>query len=625
MLLAAVTASAAAGDDFLLPAGSGVIDVTKPPYNARGDGKTDDTAALQKAYESTGLIYLPAGTYLISDSIVAPPRKGSAPCRRIVQGQSAAKTIIRLKDGADGFSDKNKPKPMLKVSWGVAQAFRNGVRDVTFDAGRDNAGAVGVEFFGSNQAGMHHVAIRSGDGKGAAGLSMTGDNGPMLINDLEVLGFDVGVVAKANQSVTMEHLRLKGQNIVGIDVGNKTFIRDLQSENKGSAVRASGQELVLLEAVCRRTATSPDPAHPRSEVLREAVGNGGAAGAAVEARGMTFIRDLRTEGYANAIVAKGGEVAGPNVQEWTSSPPTSLFPSPQRSLNLPVKNTPQVPLGDLKQWAEATAGHEPAKGPVDVTDSFQKAVDSGAHTIWFRKGSWAFGEIHVRGNVSRIIGLEADIPANKLSPKIVVDDGVAPVVVIERFDTIYGKVAFEHASKRTLVLSSLAAESIVKKPGSGDLFIEDVVTFPLDIEGGNVWARQLNMEHSYDPAAEPQPRPNVYNNGGMFWLFGLKTEQNRTKVITRQGGKSEVWAYILANRAENPQPMFVVENASMSLTVAESVGRQAPFDVVVREVRGSETRDFSNKQKPNGISVPLLVAAPAATSAPASRPREAQE
>src|SRR5512134_1301190 len=78
--------------EVFLHAGKGgrVIDVTQPPFNAKGDGKTDDTAALVKVYDYVltemdkyewtpagpqsplceHIIYLPNGTYLVSDTIV---------------------------------------------------------------------------------------------------------------------------------------------------------------------------------------------------------------------------------------------------------------------------------------------------------------------------------------------------------------------------------------------------------------------------------------------------------------------------------------------------------------------------------------------------------------------------
>ncbi len=181
---------AVAGAGFVFPPDADVLNVKA--FGAVGDGVHDDTAALQAAYNRTGLIYLPDGTYLVIRPLKAPPRQGSAPCRRILQGQSRDKTVLKLMDRAPGFGDATMPQAVLTTAWGVAQAFRNSVRDLTIDIGAANPGAIGLAFFASNQGNVENILIRSSDpeGIGHVGLSMTGDNGPMLLRNVRIQGFD---------------------------------------------------------------------------------------------------------------------------------------------------------------------------------------------------------------------------------------------------------------------------------------------------------------------------------------------------------------------------------------------------------------------------------------------------
>ena len=130
--------------------GGRVLDVTKPPFNAKGDGKTDDTkalcAAMRFVFDNTDIpkgdcnpslkqswtIYLPSGVYLVSDTVSQGwPARGflvvNNDWRNVVRlavdspddpqvriednwnirivGQDREKTIIRLKDKSPGFGE----------------------------------------------------------------------------------------------------------------------------------------------------------------------------------------------------------------------------------------------------------------------------------------------------------------------------------------------------------------------------------------------------------------------------------------------------------------------------------------------------------------------------------------
>ena len=63
----------------LFPRDAGLSNVKSPPYNARGDGVTNDTAVIQAAicfaidrsdrYSALPTIYVPTGTYLVSNTL----------------------------------------------------------------------------------------------------------------------------------------------------------------------------------------------------------------------------------------------------------------------------------------------------------------------------------------------------------------------------------------------------------------------------------------------------------------------------------------------------------------------------------------------------------------------------
>ncbi|NJK90757.1 MAG: hypothetical protein HC904_02330 [Blastochloris sp.] len=74
-------------EEIIYPDKAGITNL-KRDFGAKGDGVTDDTAAIQKALnEKKGILYLPAGTYMISDTL----RWGKGEKRTILQGNSGTR------------------------------------------------------------------------------------------------------------------------------------------------------------------------------------------------------------------------------------------------------------------------------------------------------------------------------------------------------------------------------------------------------------------------------------------------------------------------------------------------------------------------------------------------------
>ena len=586
--------------EFAMPASSGFLDVRRD-CGAKGDGVADDTDALEKAIGSPAkrikgsrAIYIPDGTYVISRPLAVGDKK------KFIQGQSRRKTVIKLKDKCPGFGDPRKPAFMLdmKGKQHFAQNFYVHLHNLTFDVGAGNPGAAGVMYHTNNGGTLSNVAVRSSDPAkaGAVGISMDKNPGNGMVQDVLVDGLDVGVrVTGGMHGMYLENVLVANQRVAGfVNRGNTVALRKLVSRNAVPAVDNSGF-LSLIDA---------DLA-------------GGAPDAtAVQNKGMLFARNVTTAGYGTAIASrsKSGQrtAKGPNVAEFTSSEPVSLFPSAKTSLNLPIDDVPRVPLGPPGQWANVKDFGAVGNYKTDDTAAIQKAFDSGKAVVYFPFGLYVVREtIHVRGRLRRVVGacyvvprgfkdgdrLDTKVKPNRIipyagpprRPVFRLEDGDAPVVVFENFMAMYGDAywAFDHASKRTWVLNSCYIGAYRNTVTGGRAFLTDFA-HEIHIQGPQkVWARNTNTEtycHTHNT-----------NRGGDLWVLGIKTEKDRTIFETTHGGRTEVFGgFFYKNRQRVGQaPMLVSRDSSVSYNW-KAIG--VPYRVQVRETRGGQAKELGVDQ-----------------------------
>ncbi len=590
-----LVATAVVAENIVFPPEAGVVDVTQPPYSAVGDGKTDCTAAIQKAVDEhrgrNRTLYFPNGTYLLSDSVGIFGGKPHSRDRFLsYQGQSEGGVVLKLRDGCPGFGDPARPRIVLSVYEGesTGDVMHSFVRNLTVDIGAGNPGAVGLRFMSNNVGAMERVTIRSSDPEGAGRIGLDlrqSQNGPALIRHVTVAGFDQGVATDNSFSLVLEHLTLTGQRETGFfNKIARVTLRGLRSENRVPAVvNGKHAHLTLVEA----NLSGGDPAQA----------------AIVTSDTKVYLRDIRQEGYGHILKSADGTLhAGAALAEWFDGKGRSLFGAKPAGLRLPIEETPEVPWeADLDRWIVA-----PAEG--DITAALQQAIDAGVRqggtTLCFRPGEKACitGPIRIHGSIRRIVGMTSII--NVADPAGVFKDGAAvftfedlaaDALVVERFFLLGGwncpahAAMFANRSGKTIVLKDMGVGGITKKadPG-GRWFIQDVSpsrTSTLAIgKDEHVWARQFNPE---------TPRADMIDvDGGLLWLLGLKTEGRATHVVARNGAQVEILGGVSYQSWKDQPldpPMFRVIDADVSVTLG-FYHHDTPFSTVVEETLGGETR-----------------------------------
>ena len=607
-------------EDIRFPEDPGILNVKAAPYNAKGDGTTDDTAAIQAAISDElgkrGFVYLPNGTYKLSDSLVWKSREGKWWARLVLRGQSRDGVVLKLIDKAVGFHDKNAPKGVIITAsespfedGGNNQGFQNSIRNLTINTGSGNDGAVGVDYLVSNQGSLKDLKIIAGDGEGYAGVRMArAYPGPGLLKNIDITGFDYGArQTHQDYSMTYDTIVLKNQKIAGLYIEAMASMYNITSTNQVPALQCMKGVTMLLKADL----------------------NGGSAtnpGCRIGGEGRLDLQDVRINGYGNAIedaasATKGVAMNGKAtvIKEYLSLPPQSLFESPAQMLHLPIEEAPVYVDGDPKAWANikdygaipCSWGASEHAG--DSTEAIQKAMDSGKATVFIGGGDVFYRinkTITIPPTVRHLVGTNrnfvssGDFFNNHAEPKSVfkaIGDSSNPLIV-ETLDvglTNLGAIGFEQATKRTIVFmqcgipGDVGIISFHNTVTGGKVFAEDVMGGRWLVTGPQqMWARQFNTEYG-DPKS---PCITLRGSGATAWILGMKTENSpgMNLLTLEKGATAEVLGlYAFNNHWEPDMPMII--NNEGNLVIQWWMAGQTSFKIQVRETRDGVTKDMAEK------------------------------
>ncbi len=441
--------------------------------------------------------------------------------------------------------------------------------------------------------------LKSGDGAGVMGLDLTHhDVGPALVKHVRIEGFDVGVAIRYQEySMTLEHLTLRGQRVVGIrNQGNILAIRGLESVNRVSALACEG-------------------ANSMATLIDSALTGGDKDQPAISSEGGLYCLRVQTAGYGSAIAKralvrqkpaewKQSMVAGPNLVEYVGDQTVTGHGSPAGALKLPIEETPQPVVPPPDQWISVLKFADRKSGD-DWSPAVQAAIESGARVVYFpRSTAFEFlSPIRLHGRIERMVGFGGELnwspkvwkripkaeqtDAASAPPPLLIFDDPDPsrVVVLDRL----GCAHLRHESPATLVLRSSSPSRYSTGAGGGKLFAEDVGGADWHFDHPQrVWVRQWNPEsHAAGPC--------IHSRGATIWALGFKTEYESQKLLAEAGAVTEILGAFIYPIGKIPpeRPIFENRDSRITLVYGASV-YQSNHKVHIRDTRGALVRETGN-------------------------------
>ena len=483
----------------LLP-GAFIFDVTDPKYGAIPNDGQDDTLAIQAAineaaafeksekgrYYKQMVIYLPEGTYHVSDTLACVMNNGN-PAHigkyeipgsegfQWIFGDGAGKTILRLRPAEEigEFGSAEKPKPVLQTSRFSYDRKQSGnskfqlwVTDLSIVVPDDQPHAVGLSYAVANMGAVKRVHIQAEGNGGHTGLGLLqNNNGPGMIENVRIDGFNTGMDINDPCGVCfyLKNIELLNQKPGGTSI----VLSDKLIGIENLLVQQQHDSVTGILICNTRSESKYDGVMAYLTLIDPKFHYTGAGEASVPAmrieQGHLYMRGADFKGYGNQPIEDHGRLRPANSDELVlvhghskeekSNVVVALDGAPSNSLNLELKPTPEIPV---RAWARLKAGDYTTVSTADLkagslsvstdwvlvkpsgkedTQLLQASLDSGARYIGLLNDKdFVVGDtLHVNrsgtlGNVEVIYGhmtnLKLSGPIDRKAPYVEPNDYV---------------------------------------------------------------------------------------------------------------------------------------------------------------------------------------------------------
>jgi sugar lactone lactonase YvrE len=377
-----------------------------PLTGAAGDGKTDDSAAIQAAIDKAaadreeGIVFIPEGRYRLTRTIYVWPAV------RVI-GWGGHRPVFVLGDNTPGFSKgvadmvifagvrpgsgpSSRPeRPAFKVPFpppgsvppnpNIADAnpgtFYSAMSNIDFEIGKGNAGAVAIRFHGAQHDFLSHMDFHIGSG--LAGLHQVANEA----EDLRFFGGRYGILAEKpspawqftlidsqfegqHEAAIREHeasltlVNISFRNVpvaIDIDAGYSDWLwaKDTRFENiSKAAVIVSNEKSVYTQIGFENAIAVNTPVFARFRESGKTLGSAGV---------------YEVKAFNHGLILKAPGALGETGTHWDAAPLSAM----------PAALPPAIrPLPPTTQWVNIRSLGVKGDGKTDDTAAIQRAIDT---------------------------------------------------------------------------------------------------------------------------------------------------------------------------------------------------------------------------------------------------------